>query len=65
MSPPHPPFDPMQQAQQLFAGHHPWLLSRLKARLRNTAEAQDVASETFCGWSLRRSRCGSTNRARF
>lgn len=47
MPPPHPPFDPMQQAQQLFAGHHPWLLSRLKARLRNTAEAQDVASETF------------------
>ena len=37
----------MQQAQQLFTGHHAWLLSRLKARLRNTAEAQDVASETF------------------
>lgn len=37
----------MQQAQQLFAGHHHWLLSRLQARLRNTAEAQDVASETF------------------
>lgn len=47
MSSPHPPFDPMQQAQQLFVGHHPWLLSRLKARLRNTAEAQDIAAETF------------------
>ena len=47
MSMPRPSFDPMQQAQQLFTGHHGWLLSRLKARLRNTAEAQDVASETF------------------
>lgn len=37
----------MLQVQQLYAGHHAWLLSRLKARLRNTAEAQDVASETF------------------
>lgn len=37
----------MLQAQQLFTGHHAWLLSRLKARLRNTAEAQDVAAETF------------------
>lgn len=44
---PQPNFDPMHQAQQLYAGHHPWLLSRLQARLRNTAEAQDVASETF------------------
>lgn len=42
-----PSLDPMQQAQELFTGHHAWLLSRLKARLRNTAEAQDVASETF------------------
>jgi len=40
-------FDPMLQAQQLYVGHHAWLLSRLQARLRNTAEAQDVASETF------------------
>lgn len=47
MSVPPPTFDPMHQAQQLYAGHHPWLLSRLQARLRNRAEAQDVASETF------------------
>lgn len=47
MPTPRPSLDPMQQAQQLFTGHHAWLLSRLKARLRNTAEAQDVASETF------------------
>ena len=45
MSMPRPSFDPMQQAQQLFTGHHGWLLSRLKARLRNTAEAQDVAAD--------------------
>ena len=37
----------MLQVQQLYVGHHAWLLSRLKARLRDTAEAQDVASETF------------------
>ena len=47
MSVPHPPLDPMHHVQQLYAGHHAWLLSRLQARLRNTAEAQDVASETF------------------
>lgn len=47
MPAPHPSFDPVQQVQQLFTGHHAWLLSRLKVRLRNTAEAQDVASETF------------------
>lgn len=47
MSVPQPTFDPMHQAQQLFDGHYPWLLSRLQARLRNTAQAQDVASETF------------------
>ena len=47
MSVPHPPIDPLLRAQQLYAGHHAWLLSRLQARLRNTAEAQDVASETF------------------
>jgi len=47
MSGMHSPLDPMHHAQQLYAGHHGWLLSRLQARLRNTAEAQDVASETF------------------
>lgn len=41
------PAEPMRHAQQLYAGHHAWLLSRLQARLRNLAEAQDVASETF------------------
>lgn len=47
MSSPLPPFDPMHSVQQLYAGHHAWLLSRLQARLRDTAQAQDVASETF------------------
>nr|WP_027015622.1 sigma-70 family RNA polymerase sigma factor [Comamonas composti] len=41
------PFDPLEQARQLYVGHHAWLLSRLQARLRNRAEAQDLASETF------------------
>lgn len=31
----------------LFQEHHSWLLSRLQQRLRNRAEAEDVASETF------------------
>lgn len=47
MSVPHTPPESMLQVQQLYVGHHAWLLSRLKARLRDTAEAQDVASETF------------------
>lgn len=47
MSLPSTPFDPLQQAQQLYSGHHGWLLARLQARLRNLAQAQDVAAETF------------------
>ncbi|WP_225782230.1 sigma-70 family RNA polymerase sigma factor [Xenophilus sp. Marseille-Q4582] len=31
----------------LFQDHHSWLLGRLQQRLRNRAEAEDVASETF------------------
>ena len=31
----------------LFHDHHSWLLGRLQQRLRNRAEAEDVASETF------------------
>jgi len=31
----------------LFSEHQPWLLGRLQQRLRNRAEAEDVASETF------------------
>ena len=34
-------------AASLFTGHQGWLLQRLLARLRNRAEAEDVASETF------------------
>jgi len=37
----------MLHARQLFASHHGWLVARLQARLRCTADAQDVASETF------------------
>lgn len=42
-----PPTDPMPHVQQLYLGHHAWLLTRLNARLRNLADAQDLASETF------------------
>lgn len=31
----------------LFTNHYPWLLGRLQQRLRNRAEAEDIASETF------------------
>lgn len=34
-------------AASLFQDHHGWLLSRLHQRLRNMAEAEDVASESF------------------
>lgn len=34
-------------AQQFFTGHHAWLIGRLRARLGNAADAQDIASETF------------------
>lgn len=34
-------------ASTLFNDHHSWLLGRLCQRLRNTAEAEDVASESF------------------
>lgn len=34
-------------AQALFSDHHPWLLGRLNDRLRNRAQAEDMASETF------------------
>ncbi|KKO61936.1 putative RNA polymerase sigma factor FecI [Janthinobacterium sp. KBS0711] len=34
-------------AASLFTGHQGWLLQRLLLRLRNRAEAEDVASETF------------------
>jgi RNA polymerase sigma-70 factor (ECF subfamily) len=37
----------MLHARQLFASHHGWLVARLQVRLRCTADAQDVASETF------------------
>lgn len=33
--------------RDLFAAHHGWLLARLRARLPDTADAQDVAAETF------------------
>jgi RNA polymerase sigma-70 factor (ECF subfamily) len=47
MTAPLPSVDPMRHAQQLFTGHHAWLVARLQARLRNAADAQDVAAETF------------------
>ena len=31
----------------LFEAHHPWLLDRLRLRLRNRADAEDLASDTF------------------
>lgn len=38
---------PVAAAAQLFAEHQPWLLQRLSFRLRNRADAEDLASETF------------------
>lgn len=38
---------PAATASQLFAEHQPWLLQRLAHRLRNHADAEDLASETF------------------
>lgn len=38
---------PQPELATLFSAHHPWLLGRLYSRLRNRAEAEDVASETF------------------
>lgn len=38
---------PAPELATLFSAHHPWLLGRLHSRLRNRAEAEDVASETF------------------
>lgn len=35
------------QVAALYDAHQPWLLTRLSQRLRNHAEAEDVASETF------------------
>jgi RNA polymerase sigma-70 factor (ECF subfamily) len=40
------PFDPMQQAQQLFTGHHAWLLSRLP-RLRKYGRGTGCGFQTF------------------
>jgi len=34
-------------AATLFTEHHPWLLDRLRKRLRNAPEAEDVSAETF------------------
>lgn len=47
MTAPSPSAPPLLHARQLFASHHGWLVARLQARLRCTADAQDVASETF------------------
>jgi RNA polymerase sigma-70 factor (ECF subfamily) len=42
-----PSLDTPHPAQQLYVGHHAWLLGRLHARLGNPADAQDLAAETF------------------
>lgn len=34
--------------QAFFLHHQPWLLTRLRARLRNRCDAEDLAAETFC-----------------
>jgi RNA polymerase sigma-70 factor (ECF subfamily) len=46
---PQPPLSAADSAAaaSLFTDHHSWLLGRLRQRLRNTAEAEDVASEAF------------------
>ena len=48
MSSPTLPVSPSgRPACDLFRQHHGWLLSRLQARVRNRADAQDLAAETF------------------
>lgn len=47
VNPPLQSLDAPHDVGQLFAGHHGWLLQRLHARLRNQADAQDLAAETF------------------
>lgn len=44
-----PSLPPAQRplAAAFFAEHQPWLLGRLHQRLRNRADAEDLASETF------------------
>ncbi|CAB3715103.1 MULTISPECIES: sigma-70 family RNA polymerase sigma factor [Achromobacter] len=37
----------MAVLESWFRGHHGWLLERVQRHLRNWAEAEDVASETF------------------
>lgn len=32
----------------LYSRHQPWLLQRLRLRLRNCSDAEDLAAETFC-----------------
>ncbi len=46
---PQPPLSAADSAaaSSLFTDHHGWLLGRLRQRLRNKAEAEDVASEAF------------------
>jgi len=37
----------------LYQGHRPWLVERLRFRLRNHADAEDLASETFLQVAVR------------
>ncbi|MEF9999537.1 MAG: sigma-70 family RNA polymerase sigma factor [Comamonas sp.] len=41
------PADEVSAAAELFIDHQPWLLARLRRRLQNAADAEDVSSETF------------------
>jgi RNA polymerase sigma factor (sigma-70 family) len=43
----HEALAPADVHTALFTDHYPWLLGRLYLRLRNRAEAEDVASETL------------------
>lgn len=36
-----------QSVEALYTGHHGWLLGRLRARLGNSADAADLAHDTF------------------
>ena len=40
----HPAFSPLAS---LYVDYRPWLVDRLRFRLRNHADAEDLASETF------------------
>lgn len=44
---PEPSADPKSAVRTLYLDHHGWLLSRLRRRTRNHADAEDLTADTF------------------